>query len=474
MRIVVFGASGNAGTSLIRAASTDDSIDEIVGVARRLPLQPMPKARWVAADISKEDLGPLVQGADCVVHLAWLIQPSRDGGALRATNVDGSRRVFQAVVDEKVPALVYASSVGAYSPGPKDAPVDEAWPTHGVETSFYSRHKAATERMLDVLEAENPGTRIVRLRPGLIFKAALPPSNVACSRGRWCRVLVRPRLIPLVPDIDRLRFQCVHSHDIGEAYRLAVTSDVPGAFNVAADRSSAPELARLFDARPVKMRAETLRALWALAYKARLHPTPPGWIDLGFQTPVMDTAQARTELGWQPRYKRVMLFSELVDGMRKGAGMDAAARAGLVRDAPARAGRWGRQLQPVLGAGRRRKLAAPAPARRRQHDSARDVVEEATPISLVHRIRQGGSNCLPEQRRGALRAPLRPEAPSPQPHTTSSRRRRLQRRWRGPGRGYRSAWIHWDSHCRPSARGDAARLRPISASQACATRCWPP
>jgi UDP-glucose 4-epimerase len=40
-----------------------------------------------------------------------------------------------------------------------------------VQSSFYSRHKAQVERLLDAFEASNPEVRTVRLRPGLIFKA---------------------------------------------------------------------------------------------------------------------------------------------------------------------------------------------------------------------------------------------------------------------------------------------------------------
>src|SRR3712207_9145883 len=57
----------------------------------------------------------------------------------------------------------------ASSPGSKDRRVDESWPTDGIETSFYSRHKAATERLLDDAEKRYPDLRSVRLRPGLIF-----------------------------------------------------------------------------------------------------------------------------------------------------------------------------------------------------------------------------------------------------------------------------------------------------------------
>ncbi len=324
MRVVLFGATGNAGTSFIRAASTDDAISTIVGVARRIPDRPMPKTQWVSADITSDQLGPLVRGADAVVHLAWLIQPSRDLKTLHDVNVDGSRRVFEATVAERVPALVYASSVGAYSLGPKDRPVDESWPTEGVSTSFYSRHKAATERMLDRLEAEHPQMRVVRLRPGLIFKRDSATEQRRLFAGPFVpRRLLRKELIPIVPDIDRLRFQCVHSHDIGEAYRLAVTGDARGAFNVAADPIlGVAELADLLDAKPVKMRASTLYALWSASYRLRLHPTPAGWLDLALQTPVMDTRRAREVLGWTPRHDAGETLLELIEGMRDGAGID--------------------------------------------------------------------------------------------------------------------------------------------------------
>ncbi len=120
MRVVVVGATGNVGTSVLRALGGDDRVDELVGVARRLPALELPKTAWEAADVERDELVPLLRGADCVVHLAWRIQPSHDVAALRRTNVDGSARLFRAVAEAGVPALVHASSVGAYSPGPKD------------------------------------------------------------------------------------------------------------------------------------------------------------------------------------------------------------------------------------------------------------------------------------------------------------------------------------------------------------------
>src|SRR5919199_2784198 len=97
MRVVVVGATGNVGTSTLAALGADPEIDSILGVARRRPELDAPKVQWADADIVHDDLTPYFRGADVVVHLAWLIQPSRDLRALRAVNVEGSARVFRAV-----------------------------------------------------------------------------------------------------------------------------------------------------------------------------------------------------------------------------------------------------------------------------------------------------------------------------------------------------------------------------------------
>ena len=225
MRVAVVGATGNVGTSVLRALSADPSIDEIVGIARRRPQVSFSRTTWVCADVVTDDLVRAFQGADAVVHLAWLIQPSRDRATTRSVNVDGSRRVFEAAAAAGVRALVYASSVGAYSPGPKDRRVDESWPTGGIPTSFYSRDKADVETILDGFEAAHPDVRVVRLRPGLIFKGEAASGIRRLFAGPLLPTpLLRRRFIPVVPAMERLRFQGVHSFDVGEAYRLAVVA----------------------------------------------------------------------------------------------------------------------------------------------------------------------------------------------------------------------------------------------------------
>ena len=322
MRVVITGATGNVGTSVVAVLAADDRITEIVGVARRRPAWDVPKTTWVAADVAADPLEPVFAGADAVVHLAWLIQPSRDEAKLARVNVDGSRRVFEAAAAAGVGALVYASSIGAYSPGP-DAPVDESWPTGGVPTAWYARHKAATERLLDEVERDHPEMRVVRLRPGLIFKREAASGIRRLFAGPFLpNALLRRSWLKVLPAPAGLRVQGVHSMDVADAYRLAVVDETArGAYNVAAEPVlDLPTIGRALGARVVPVPAKVVRAAALATWKARLQPTPPGWLDMGMGVPLMDCTRARDELGWTPRYSSTEALLELLDGMRDGAG----------------------------------------------------------------------------------------------------------------------------------------------------------
>ena len=322
MRIVVTGATGNVGTAVLEALGSEPAVGSVLGLARRLPETRPPKVEWAAADVCESDLRHLFAGADAVVHLAWLIQPSRDRATTRRVNVDGSRRVFEAAAGAGVRTLVHASSIGAYGPGPKVPPVDESWPTTGIPTSFYSVDKAAAERALDAAEREHPGMRVVRLRPGLIFQRRAAEEIRRLFAGPLLPgSLLRPGLIPLVPDIRGVRVQAVHAADVADAYRRAVVDGTArGAYNIAAEEPiSGKTLAGIMHAVAVPVPARVARLAAEITWRARLQPTPPGWLDLATQTPLMDVSRARTQLGWAPRHEALDALRELLDGLRTGA-----------------------------------------------------------------------------------------------------------------------------------------------------------
>jgi UDP-glucose 4-epimerase len=325
MRVVVVGGSGNLGTALLHAISRTADIDA-VGVSRRAPAVELP---WHEIDISRPDSDVLLraafEGADAVVHLAWLLQPSHDVAQLAGTNVDGSQRVFDAAVAAGVPHLVYMSSVGTYSPGPTDRPVDESWPVDGVPSSTYSAHKAAVERMLDLTEAGDPGLTVTRFRPGLVlqhdaaneirryFIGGLVPNFLfdLAARGR----------LPVLPLPSSLTLQFVHASDVADAVVLALRSRPPGAINLAAEPPMTPRrLASLLGGVHLPAPTAVLRALAAVSWRLRLQPTEPGWLDLADSIPVLDTTRATAELGWKPTHSAQEAVLALLRGLAEDAG----------------------------------------------------------------------------------------------------------------------------------------------------------
>ncbi|HEX7744161.1 MAG TPA: NAD-dependent epimerase/dehydratase family protein, partial [Micromonosporaceae bacterium] len=222
MRIAITGASGNAGTALLHRLRREPDV-QVRGFARRPPLpgagDPYDGVDWHALDLgddaTPERLGTWLRGVDVVVHLAWQIQPSHHRDRLRRTNVTGTRHLLAGMRSAGVTKLVYASSVGAYAPGPKDRLVDESWPTTGVERCGYSVDKAAVEALLDEAERADTGLRITRLRKALVFQHDAGAEITRYFLGPLVPVsLLRAGRLPLVPANRRLRAQVVHADDV--------------------------------------------------------------------------------------------------------------------------------------------------------------------------------------------------------------------------------------------------------------------
>jgi nucleoside-diphosphate-sugar epimerase len=352
MRVVIVGATGNVGSSLVSALAGEPAVSSVLGLARRRPDWSPPKTEWATVDVSRDgsrdQLAAHFRGAAAVVHLAWLFQPTHNPMTTWRANVEGSIRVFEAAAAAGVPALVYASSVGAYSPGPKDRPVGESWPTHGWPAAAYSREKAYVERVLDIVERDTPALRVVRLRPGFIFKREAASQQRRLFGGPLLPGrLARPGLIPVVPDLPGLRFQALHSADAAEAYRLAILSDARGPFNLAAEPVvDAARLAELLSARVIRLPARGVRGALAAAWHLHLVPAAPQLLDAVLRLPLLDVTRARTELGWSPRHSSLDALGEFLAGLREAAGMPTPPLA-------ARAGGRGRRQEIATGVGTR-------------------------------------------------------------------------------------------------------------------------
>jgi nucleoside-diphosphate-sugar epimerase len=322
LTVAVTGPTGTFGFGLIPLLQADDRIARIIGIARR-PFDPAGYG-WTKMEYRRGDvrdpaaLREAFDAADVVVHLAFLITGGAPAAELRAVNVEGTLNAFRAATAAGARRFVYASSVAAYGFHP-DNPVGmtEDWPVRPAARLFYAKEKAELEHLLQAEAANGQATALYLLRPPIVLgphalgaKDLLPGplaplgrglASLATRAGQAARAGRVPRFPVLVPSMP---FQCVHEQDLGDAFlRCIVAAGPPGAYNVAADGIlTSADIAREYGLLPLPLPAGPVRL--AARAMAALPFLPPAaqWIEAASHPAIMDTAKAKNELGWTPRY----------------------------------------------------------------------------------------------------------------------------------------------------------------------------
>jgi nucleoside-diphosphate-sugar epimerase len=324
-RIVITGASGNVGTALLRKLAEASADSDIVGIARRQPpITGVYRAdNWHQHDLAEpgieKALRPLFRDADCVVHLAWGFQPTRNTRYLEAVGIGGSSAVLRAAHAAEVTHLVHMSSIGTYAPGRYGRRVDESWSTAGLRSSSYSRAKAAAEAILDGYERRNPdGVGITRMRPGLILQR----DSAAGMRRYMLPAYLDPRwlrFLPVLPLDRALIVPVVHSDDVADAIVRAIERRALGPFNLAAEPPvRRDDIAHALGAKPVHVPSRVLRPMVQASWLARLQPIDRGWLDMAFSIPLLATDRARRVLDWSPRWGSSATLADVGDGFMHG------------------------------------------------------------------------------------------------------------------------------------------------------------
>jgi nucleoside-diphosphate-sugar epimerase len=333
LTVAVTGPTGDIGRSLLRGLERSDEVGEIRAMARR-PFDPsehgLTRTEYRQGDVlDRRATDELVAGADVVVHLAFLIV-----GGLQETervNLEGSRNVFEATVDAGAKRLVYASSVAAYGFHADNPPLlTEDVPPRGTDRHYYSRQKAT-------LELELSGALGDTSTAAYVFRPSIVAGPDALAMIRMipyvqARQLLRgaglvdlvaqavervPVLKPVLPD-PGIRFQLVHHDDVAAALRAAVLGDgAPGVYNLAGPGElTMTDLATALGWYSVPVPDGALESVAEVLARMPMVPAQAQWIE-SLRVPVlMDTAKARTELGWHPRHDALETLEETVSAAR--------------------------------------------------------------------------------------------------------------------------------------------------------------
>jgi UDP-glucose 4-epimerase len=328
LTVALTGPTGDIGRSLLRALDASDEIERVLAMARR-PFDPaaegFTKTEYRQGDVlDRTAVDALVEGADVVVHLAFLIV-----GGLADTqrvNLEGSRNVFEAAVAAGTKRLVYASSVAAYGFHSDNPPfLTEDVIPRGTERHYYSAQKAELEAVLsDVLTGTETDAFV--FRPCIVAgpDALLLLNNIPYVQlsERMPTAIVRalelmPALKPVIPD-PGVSFQLVHHDDVASAFRDAVLGQgPPGIYNLAGPGTlTLSDLADALGWYSVPLPEIALDAAAELVARLPFVPTEAQWIE-SLRVPVlMDTAKAQRELGWTPRHDARETLKSMVEAAR--------------------------------------------------------------------------------------------------------------------------------------------------------------
>lgn len=326
--VAVTGPTGSIGRSFVRALDRSTVVQRVLGMARR-PFEPakmgLKKLEYRRGDIlDKSAVEGLVEEADVVVHLAFLIFGSHD--ETRGVNLEGSRNVFEAALAAGARRLVYTSSVAAYG-FHADNPerLTEDVPARGSDEHYYSAQKAELERLLENL-ARHADTDVYVFRPCIV---AGPTAVDLVEQLRFAQItekvpdVVRklgraiPMLRPVIPD-PGIPFQLVHEDDVASALTAAVEGrGLPGTYNLAADGAiGVSDLAEALGWYAVPIPELAVETAARILPRVPFMPARAAWVT-ALRVPVlMDCEKAKRELGWEPKHDAFEVLAQTVDAAR--------------------------------------------------------------------------------------------------------------------------------------------------------------
>jgi UDP-glucose 4-epimerase len=313
--VLVTGVSKFLGGYLAARLAADPSIDRVLGVDTVPPprdlLRRMGRAEFVRADIRNPLIAKVISQAsvDTVVHASLSANPGTSGGrtAMKEMNVIGTMQLLAACQKAaSVRRVVLKSTTAVYGSSPRDpALFDEAMTPKDLPSGGYAKDAVEIEGYLRGFARRRPDVSVTVLR----FANFIGP--------RIDTVFTRYFALPVVPTVFGFdaRVQLLHEEDALAVLERAVSEELPGTFNVAADG--------------VLMLSQAIRRAGRIALPvpgpavgpvsrifrgARIVDFSPEQMRLLNFGRVVDNRRLRTQFGFAPRWTTAQAFDDYVRG----------------------------------------------------------------------------------------------------------------------------------------------------------------
>jgi len=314
-RVLVTGGSGFLGRSVVAGLTENGAT--VLSTDLRESSELPDRARFEAMDVTDAaEVGRVFAGfrPEVVVHLASIVNPG-EGTTPEVefeVDVNGSRNVLGACLDQGVGRVVVSSSGAAYGyHADNPAWIDEDWPVRGTETFPYSRHKRLVEELLADLRRSDPELEQVVLRIGTILGNDV--DNQITS------LFEKPRLLKVAGHDSPFVF--IWDEDVVEVIIRAVADGPPGIYNVAGDGAmTVDEIAATMGKSTLTVPAWLIRTGLFVASRSGLSPHGPDRIDFLRYRPVLDNHRLKESFGYCPEKTSREAFTAWLRARRQAAG----------------------------------------------------------------------------------------------------------------------------------------------------------
>lgn len=288
MRVVITGVTGFLGRHIARALLAAGH--EVHGIARTTPSYPLPDGtQFIQGAIGNRALvGPLLEWAEALVHLAWEGTPaSSQGLPVRelSANVLPTAALMEELLKHPECRVLFVSTGGALYPGTGHACTET---DNAAPRSYYGAAKGAVELMLHAL-CQQAGHRATVLRPSNVYgpgQPALPGFGVIPALMRCAR--------------DGIAFECwgngtttrdfLYIDDFTDIAQKALYADLPASGFQLLNAGSGT-MTSLEELRALMARVTGKEIAWHIREARVVDPTRV----------LLDSSRARELFGWWPK-----------------------------------------------------------------------------------------------------------------------------------------------------------------------------
>ncbi|MDP2768909.1 MAG: SDR family oxidoreductase [Giesbergeria sp.] len=306
-RVLVTGACGYLGRQVV-ARLADPALenrpDLVVAHDIRTPTERLPGVVYEEADIRDPRIADALarHHIDTVVHLASIVTPGKDSRRDFEYDVDvnGTRNLLQACVQQGVQRIVVSSSGAAYGyHADNPAWLTENMPVRGNKVFAYAHHKRLVEEMLAEYRHSHPALEQVVLRIGTILGATV--------RNQITDLFEKPRLLAIRGSDSPFVF--IWDQDVVGIIVRAVSGGPPGIYNVAGDGAlTIHEIAARLSKPTLQLPAWLLQAALAVLKPLGLTQYGPEQLDFLRFRPVLLNTKLKTAFGYTPTYTSAEVF----------------------------------------------------------------------------------------------------------------------------------------------------------------------